>query len=308
MGDSRSSGIVFDIQSLSFHDGPGIRTLIFLKGCPLKCLWCANPEGQKILPEIRYHKMNCTGCMECSKACTNNAITLKNNEDTKASIDINKEKCITCSELKCIDMCLNDALRPTGKTMTVEQVMKVIKRDSPYYKRNGGVTLSGGDPTYQPEFAVNILKACKEEYINTAVESAMFTSAEIVNKFIPVTDLFLTDIKHMDEDKHKKLTGVSNKPILNNISIISKHKPVVIRVPVIPDLNDDKENIISISRFCAENNIDRVNLLPYHKLGVAKYEQLGLTYDISDVNSPDKEKMELLKESVESLGVKCIIG
>ncbi|WML34788.1 indoleacetate decarboxylase activase [Clostridium sp. OS1-26] len=308
MGDSRSSGIVFDIQSLSFHDGPGIRTLIFLKGCPLNCLWCANPEGQKILPEIRHHKMNCTGCMECSKACTNNAITLKNDEGTKASININKEKCIRCSELKCIDACLNDALKLTGKAMTVEQVMKVIKRDSPYYKRNGGVTLSGGDPTYQPEFAVNILKACKEEYINTAVESAMFTNVETVNKFIPVTDLFLTDIKHMDEGKHKKLTGVSNKPILNNISIISKYKPVVVRVPIIPGLNDDKENIISISRFCAENNIDRINLLPYHKLGVAKYEQLGLTYGISDVNLPDKEKMELLKESVESLGVKCIIG
>ncbi|MDW8801746.1 indoleacetate decarboxylase activase [Clostridium sp. A1-XYC3] len=308
MKNLRSSGIIFDIQSLSFHDGPGIRTLVFLKGCPLKCLWCANPEGQKLLPELRYHKVNCAGCMECSKACVENAITLKNHEDAKVTISINKEKCIKCSDLKCTDMCLNDALKLSGKTMTVDEVMKVIKRDSAYYKRKGGVTLSGGDPTYQPEFAVSLLKACKEEYINTAVESAMFTTVDTVNKFIPVTDLFLTDIKHMNEDKHKKLTGVSNQPILNNISIISKQKPVVIRVPIIPGLNDDKENIISISRFCAENNIDRINLLPYHKLGVAKYEQLGLTYDILDVNSPNKEKMELLKEAVESSGVKCIIG
>ncbi|MCT8977047.1 indoleacetate decarboxylase activase [Clostridium sp. CX1] len=308
MKNLRNSGIIFDIQSLSFHDGPGIRTLVFLKGCPLKCLWCANPEGQKLLPELRYHKVNCAGCMECSKACVENAINLKNHEDAKVTISINKEKCIRCSDLKCTDMCLNDALKLSGKTMTVDEVMKVIKRDSAYYKRKGGVTLSGGDPTYQPEFAVSLLKACKEEYINTAVESAMFTTVDIVNKFIPVTDLFLTDIKHMNEDKHKKLTGVSNQPILNNISIISKQRPVVIRVPIIPGLNDDKENIISISRFCAENNIDRINLLPYHKLGVAKYEQLGLTYDILDVNSPNKEKMELLKEAVESSGVKCVIG
>lgn len=303
MEGKKNIGTVFDIQSLSFHDGPGIRTLIFLKGCPLKCLWCANPEGQKRTSEIRYHSMNCTGCMECSKACVKNAIYIKDN-----IISIHREKCTDCRDLECIDACNNDALKLSGKKMTVDEIMKIIKRDMPYYRGKGGVTLSGGDPTFQPEFAVNILKACKEEYINTTIESAMFTNFDVVQSFIAVTDLFLTDIKHMDSATHIKLTGVDNKQILDNISKIAQHKPVVVRVPVIPTLNDDDENIINTAKFCAENSISRINLLPYHQLGLSKYNQLELEYNMPKVQSPDEKKMNHLKEIVESIGVKCVVG
>lgn len=303
MEGKNNIGTVFDIQSLSFHDGPGIRTLIFLKGCPLKCLWCANPEGQGKTAEIRYHSINCTGCMECSKTCVKNAIYMKDN-----SIGIHREKCSNCEDLKCIDACNNDALKLSGKEMSVDEVMKIVKRDIPYYRGKGGVTLSGGDPTFQPQFAVSLLKACKEEYVNTAIESAMFTNFDVVQSFIPVTDLFLTDIKHMNSAKHINLTGVDNKQILDNITKIAQLKPIVVRVPVIPGLNDDDENIIDTAKFCAENNISRINLLPYHQLGLPKYNQLELDYNMPKVQSPDNEKMNYLKELVESIDVKCIIG
>ncbi len=307
MADLKRTGTIFDIQSLSFHDGPGIRTLIFLKGCPLKCLWCANPEGQKKCIEIRYHSMKCTGCLECAKACHNDAITAEYNEDKKTTININREKCDNCNQFDCAEACYNGALNLSGKIMSVEQVMKSVKRDAPYYKGKGGVTLSGGDPTYQPEFAIEILKSCQEEYINTAIESAMFVNTEIVEKFIPYTDLFLTDIKHVDSSKHKELTGVPNELILKNISIISKHKPIVVRVPIIPGFNDDKKNIIATAKFCLENKINRINILPYHKLGQAKYTQLGLEYKMPDINSPENNEMEQIKQLIESVGVTCVI-
>lgn len=305
--DLNKIGNVFDIQSLSFHDGPGIRTLIFLKGCPLKCLWCANPEGQKTYVEIRYHSANCQGCLECSKVCANGAITKNNDKYGKALINIDREKCVKCTSVECVEACCNDAITSVGKVMTVKEVMKAVKRDLPYYRGKGGVTLSGGDPTYQVEFAVEILKACHEEYINTAIESAMLVNTEVIDKFIPLTDLFLTDIKHMNSNKHRELTGVGNELILKNIAKIAKYKPVLVRVPVIPSLNDDDENISATAEFCLKNGITRINLLPYHKLGQAKYEQLGLDYRMPDVQLPESSKMEHLKEIVEKVGVTCII-
>ena len=307
MANLKSTGIVFDIQSLSFHDGPGIRTLIFLKGCPLKCLWCANPEGQKTCVEVRYHSTKCNGCLECAKVCGKHAITPEYDEDKKVTLNINREKCDNCNQHDCVEACCNAALSLTGKTMTVEQVMRLVKRDLPYYRGKGGVTLSGGDPTYQNEFALEILKACQEEYVNTAIESAMFTNEEIVDAFIPYTDLFLTDIKHMDSNKHKELTGVDNEVVLKNIQKIAKHKPLVVRFPIIPGFNDDEENILTTAKFCLENNITRINILPYHKLGQIKYNQLGLEYKMSEVSSPDNSKMDHIKDLIESIGITCVI-
>lgn len=301
------NGTVFDIQSFALHDGPGIRTLIFLKGCPLKCLWCANPEGQNSFPEIRYNSTKCLGCFECIKSCTNNAITISEKAE-KNKIIIDRQKCRQCTDIACVEACPNDALQTSGKSMSVKEVINKIKRDFPYYRGNGGVTLSGGDPTYQPEFAIELLKACKEEYIHTAIESAMFSNTEIINKFLPFTDLFLIDIKHMDSNKHKKLTGVENTLILKNIENLSKTKPVLIRIPIIPNFNDDDKNIYATAKFCFENEISRINILPYHRLGESKYSQLGLDYPMPSIDSPDTKKMEHIKAIIESCKVKCIIG
>lgn len=308
MADLNKAGIMFDIQGFSLHDGPGIRTLVFLKGCPLNCIWCANPEGKKIQRNLRYHSMKCASCYACIEACPHRAITKSSILSSEASININWTICEACTDIECADTCNSDALKIAGKNTTVGDIIRVIKRDKPYYRNNGGVTLSGGDPVYQHEFALEILKACKEEYIHTAIESAMFTKPEIVDRFLLYTDLFLTDIKHMNSARHKELTGVNNETILNNIIKLVKSKKVVVRVPIIPGLNDDEANILATASFCMENNISKINLLPYHNLGLVKYEQLGLEYGLKEIIPPEASRIELLKDLVQSIGVECVIG
>ncbi|EDS77536.1 pyruvate formate-lyase-activating enzyme [Clostridium botulinum C str. Eklund] len=301
-------GIIFDIQSFSLHDGPGIRTLVFLKGCPLKCLWCANPEGQNLYPEIFYNPENCSSCLNCYNACPSQAITF--NQDSKKNIilKVNRSLCNNCTTYECVNSCYNNAMELSGKYMTIDDVMKIIMRDLPYYRDDGGITLSGGDPTtFQSEFALELLKTCKKEYIHTAIESSMCCDTETIKKFIPVTDLFLADIKHMDSFKHEKLTGVKNNIILNNISIIAKYKPTIIRVPIIPGFNDDEKNILETTKFCKEHNIQSINILPYHKLGEFKYNKLNLPYKLSDVKTPSNEKMLYLKSLIEKYNLTCIL-
>jgi pyruvate formate lyase activating enzyme len=304
------TGNVFDIQSFSVHDGPGVRTTVFLKGCPLKCWWCANPEGQLGLAEVSYHADKCQGCMECAKGCQFNAIEkVIDFKKGEGYIKVNKEKCRKCLDFSCVYNCPNQALITLGKFKTVEEVMKVIKRDISYFGINGGVTLSGGEPLYQSDFSLEILKACREEYIHTAMETTLFAPFDIVEKFIPLVDLFLCDIKQMDSIKHKEYTGVQNENILKNITKLCKiTKNIVIRVPLIPGCNDDAENIKATAKFAHENGIDRLNILPYHKLGISKYKQLGIVYSTPDKNPPNVDAVEILTNIVENQGVKCIIG
>ncbi|AEB76288.1 indoleacetate decarboxylase activase [Clostridium botulinum] len=301
-------GTVFDIQSFSLHDGPGIRTLIFLKGCPLKCLWCANPEGQNLYPEIFYDSNNCLGCLECVKICNMKSISYTKDSNNNINIKIDRDICSKCKTYECTNACYNNALKVSGKNMSITEIMKIIKRDLPYYRNEGGITLSGGDPTtFQSSFALELLKACKDEFINTAIETSMSTSTEIIKEFIPVTDMFLADIKHMDTNKHKKLTGVSNSLILKNISLVSKYKPILVRIPIIPGFNDDNENIICTANFCKSNNISKINILPYHKLGESKYRQLNIDYNLNNVLTPNADKMNHVKNLIENVGVTCII-
>lgn len=304
-------GIVFDVQSFSVHDGPGIRTLIFLKGCPLKCMWCANPEGQRLFPEIRYHKQNCRGCLMCAEACPKQAITAAANpQPGSAMINIDRTKCESCIEMECKDACPYNAMQITGKLMSVTDIMKIVQRDRPYFRNDGGVTLSGGDPFVQSDFALEILKACHSEYVHTAVESSMFLHFDLLEKYIPYIDFYLCDIKHMDSEKHKELTGVPNELILHNIAKLAKidSSKVLIRVPVITGCNDDEENMVETARFAKENGLTRINLLPYHKLGIVKYEQLGKEYLMPEVETPDQEKMEHLRQVIQDQGVTCVVG
>lgn len=252
-------GRIFDIQRFSVHDGPGIRTIVFLKGCRLRCRWCCNPESQEY--------------------------------------DIQK-------------MVRNGKTEVVGYDVTVGEVMEDILKDSPYYRRSGGgVTLSGGESLCQPDFAIALLSACKEYGLSTAMETTGFADWNVIERYIPVCDYFLMDIKHINSDKHKEFTTQPNELILENALKIAKNaKSLIVRVPTIPTFNDTVEEISDIARFTASIGVEELHLLPYHKLGYDKYVGLGRQYPMGDVASPTKEKMQQLKSAAERYVKNVIIG
>ena len=254
-------GRIFDIQRFSTHDGPGVRTIVFLKGCALRCRWCCNPESQSF--EIEEMKQG-------------------------------------------------DSYKTVGKDVTVGEVMKTVLKDLPYYRRSGGgLTLSGGESLLQPEFATALLKAAKDSRLNTAIETTGIADKEVIEKFLPVTDLFLMDIKHFDSEKHKAFTTKPNEKILANAKYIAANaKKLIIRVPGIPGFNDTREEIGQICAFTTLlPNVNEIHLLPYHRMGRDKYTGLGRDYPMGDeVLPPTKEKMDELKMVAEAFGLKVRIG
>jgi len=298
-------GLIYDMQRFAIHDGPGIRTLIYMKGCPLKCLWCSSPQTQKPSTEILHIELNCKKCGRCIEICSNNAITLSNNEVIK----IDRKLCTSCGD--CVENCLNQALKLAGKDITVEELFQEVNKDSPFYRRsNGGVTVGGGEPTMQHEFVTAFLKRCKQIYIHTAMESCGYVKWEYLEKMLEYLDLAYFDIKHMDPLVHKELTGVSNDLILENIKKASALRPVIIRIPVAPGYNDSDDNILATAKFAAGlgTNLQRIEILPYHKFGTHLYDQLDMQYKLKDVEPPNEEHMERLKELIESCGIKAQIG
>ncbi|MDO5516323.1 MAG: glycyl-radical enzyme activating protein [Clostridium sp.] len=300
--DYSMTGLVFDIQRYSIHDGPGIRTIVFLKGCPLSCKWCSNPESQSLKPVVMYQSMNCIHCGRCIAACKKGAIS-PNNEHY-----INRDICTACGE--CVNVCPASALTLKGTKMTVEQVIKELKKDATNYRRSGGgVTLSGGEPLVQHEFSREILKASKAQGWNTAIETTGCAGDEAIENVIPYVDLALMDIKNINADLHKKYTGVSNEGILKNAKKISKMTNMVVRVPVIPNFNYDENSIYDICSFAKTlNNISTIHLLPYHSYGENKYDLLGRDYFMKEFKQLHNKDVEFLKEIVEKQGFKCIIG
>jgi len=294
---------VFNIERYAVYDGPGIRTLVFLKGCPLRCLWCANPEGQNIGTELILFPEKCIGCRECIKVCPSNAIVL----DGQGRIKTLREKCIACG--KCTKVCYPQARKILGQKMTAREVVSEVVKDFSFFDSSGGgVTLSGGEPLMQINFATSILKGCKKKGIHTAVETAAYVPWKNIFKIIKYVDLFFVDIKHMDPERHKALTGVSNKIILKNISsIVAYGKEVIVRITIIPGINDCKENIENTAIFVAQLGIKKVELLPYHLLGVNKYKRLGRQYPLSDIQIPKVDKLENLRQIVKKEGLICEI-
>lgn len=296
------TGTVFDIQRFSLHDGPGIRTIVFLKGCPLHCKWCSNPESQDKNPVVMYRRDDCFKCGRCISVCKVNAISFDN------ETHIDREKCTGCGE--CSNVCPSGALVLKGKKMTIQQVVKELKKDSTIFRRSdGGITLSGGEPLTQYEFASQLLKACKSQGWNTAIETTGLGSIEAIEKVIPYVDTVLLDIKHIDPYVHKKYTGVTNDVILENAKLISKISKTTVRVPVIPGFNYSIKDIKDIAEFVKTlKNVDTIHLLPYHTFGENKYDLLGMQYTLDKTKRLKEEDLQEHKKIVESYGIKCIIG
>lgn len=304
-------GIITHIQRYSIHDGPGIRTVVFFKGCPLTCLWCCNPETQSFKPELEFIKSLCQHCGQCVKICPENAV----NTDLfcPESEKIDRQKCTICG--KCVSVCPSTALKIIGEEMDTEAVLAVIKKDGAFYRRSGGgITLSGGEPLSQPKFAQHLLKKCHDLNIHTAVETCGLAVQSVFEQVLPFTDLFLFDIKHLDPQNHQRLTGVSNELILSNLRWLhEKSAHVILRLPLVPGLNMDTENLHSLAELVDELGIEEVNLIPFHQMGKDKYSHLGKNYQLSgqiDLRLDEEGKKNLLsaQEFLKSEKVDVTIG
>ena len=288
-------GIIFNVQRYSVNDGPGIRTLIFFKGCPLRCEWCSNPESQHKQRQIMFFGNLCSCCGACTDACPNGCITVDNGNRV-----YNPANCDRCG--CCQDMCPNSAIKLVGEKMRVEEVVTVAEKDYLFYLNSGGgVTLGGGEPTLQAPFAAQLLQELKVLGIHTAMETCGFSEWPVLERLTPNLDLLLYDVKHIDPTIHNRHTGKSNERILSNLKKLLKGKtPVIIRIPVIPGFNNDAQTMKEIASFLSQHNgsgvLERVDLLPYHKLGVGKYEALSCIYNLKDCKTPGDELMEDLKK------------
>ena len=287
---------IFNIQKFSVHDGPGIRTTIFFKGCPLKCAWCHNPESQKREMEILYDKSKCTMCGTCVKECKNGAISIIDNKLTT-----NMDKCTFNGD--CTICCINTSRQIAGKEYSVDEVVKEVLKDRVFYKNSkGGATLSGGEPLIYPDFVEALLKKLKEENIHTALDTCGAVDFKVLERVSKYTDLFLYDLKLINEKKHIEFTVLSNKVIIDNLVKLSKiHKNINLRIPLIDGINDDDDNIRGILKLIKNTNIKKVNLLPYHNIALHKYEKLARDYN-NNMKRPSDEKLDTVRKTFEKDG------
>lgn len=296
---------ICNLERFAIHDGPGIRTLVFFKGCPLRCKWCSSPHTQRNVPELLHNEVRCQTCGLCVKDCPLEAVYLSETE----GITIDRELCDVCGE--CVSFCPNQAREVIGKQVTVEELFKEIEKDSSFYRRSGGgVTVGGGEATAQAKFVTAFLQRCKQAYIHTVLETCGYVSRGNWESVLEHVDLLYMDLKHMDDATHRELTGVSNRLILENARRASELCTMIIRVPIVPGHSDSEENLLATARFVRElgEKVQRIELLPYHKLGTHRYDQLGREYDFEAVEAPDDEHMERLRDVVLSAGVDAQIG
>ena len=298
-------GWVVDIQHYCIHDGPGIRTTVFLGGCPLNCLWCSNPESLQVGPRIVHWEERCVQCGACLATCPNAAIEQGSNGRKRILAD----RCDLCGW--CIDECCASALEQMGRGMTVQEVMVQVEADYlPYQASGGGLTLSGGEPTSQPEFSRRLLQRCRERGIHTAVETCGDASWRTWQALLPYMDLVLYDVKEVDPDRHRRYTGRSNERILENLHrLATSGVPLVLRRPLIPGHNDDEESIRALAALAQGlETVDEIHLLPYHRLGQAKYWQMGIEYTLGDLSPQNGEQIESLRDILAGYGSRVMVG
>jgi pyruvate formate lyase activating enzyme len=267
-------GVVFDIQRYSLDDGPGIRTSVFLKGCPLDCVWCSNPESRAMQPELAYFYSSCIRCGDCKKICSIRAISV-----TERGVMIDRNRCSLCGV--CVEACVNDALKLIGKEMSVTEVIREVARDKLFYNDSGGgMTLTGGEPTYQAAFASDILRAAKYEGIHTAIETCGYARWDELKKILNYTDLVLFDVKNISDELSKKFTGRGSKVILENLKRTdSAGKTIVLRFPFVPGFTDSPENLKAIADLAkCLSSVAQIDILPFHQYGRHKYRSLGRSY------------------------------
>lgn len=298
-----SKGMIFNIQKFCIHDGPGIRTTVFFKGCPLKCMWCHNPESQEFHKELMIDKEKCTNCGKCIKGCSSGVISINQNH-----VENDLDKCVYCEN--CIDLCVNNVRQIIGKEYTINELMKEIKKDTIFYENSGGgVTFSGGEAISQIDFVEDLAEGCKYENIPVALDTSGYAPFSYFERIKDYVDLFLYDIKLIDEDLHKKYTGVSNKLILENLKRLSDiGANINLRIPLIEGINTSDDFVISVLNVIRKCNILSINLLPYHDTGKDKYARLNRSYNNESMKKPSDERMCEIENMFRSNGYKVKIG
>ncbi|UCF09925.1 MAG: glycyl-radical enzyme activating protein [Candidatus Bipolaricaulota bacterium] len=303
-------GLIFDIQAHSVHDGPGCRTTVFLSGCPLRCSWCANPEGLLPHPRLMVRASRCRAdAYPCADACPHGAVRV----DPAAPLPPSFERalCATCVEHGCVSACAHGALEISGRWISLDELMKVLDRDRDYWGPQGGITFSGGEPLSQPEFLLVALDACHRSYIHTVIETSAYADRDLLQEVALRVDWLFVDLKHMDPTTHRRGTGVSNERILANLEEIARSRieaHVVVRVPVVPGFNDSAENLGAAARFLADLRLRYVNLLPFHRMAASKYAQLGQEYAHEDAPPPTGDEMEHHRRLFVDAGLECYVG
>lgn len=302
-GEAR--GLVFSVSRASAEDGPGIRTVVFLKGCPLHCAWCHSPQSQDgLTPVLSFYEARCIGCGACLKACPNGAQTILNDKKV-----INRKRCTLCG--RCVETCPTSALEFTGRWQSVAEVMAIVRRDAAYYKSSGGgVTFSGGEPLMQPEFLAAMLRECRREGFHTVIETSGFAPRPVIERILPLIDLFLYDVKHMDASRHLALIGVDNKLILQNLRRISESGASIwVRLPLIPGINDGENNLSAVADFVrGMPGIEKVSLLPYNVAAGARYLEIGKTFALEGLKAQPKEELKKLVEIFTRAGLSAEAG
>jgi pyruvate formate lyase activating enzyme len=295
---------VFDIKSFSIHDGPGTRTTVFLKGCPLHCAWCHNPESISPQIEFQYWQERCIGCGTCAECCPTGAMTIENGKPARDA-----EVCEEC--YTCIENCPGEAWQRIGQAMTVDEVMKAVRKDILCYDESGGgVTFSGGEPLMQPDALSDLLLACHDLGIHTTLDTCGMAPRNVLEKVVDEVDLFLFDLKLMDSELHRRYMGVPNEVILDNLRWLdAQGKTIVVRIPVIPGINDNRENLAAVMEFlnCLEHHHE-VHLLAYHQTAVDKYRRMEQEYSLPHVQPPTPDDMEKIRHLFEKNGFNVSIG
>lgn len=296
-------GLIFDVMRFSLHDGPGIRTTVFLKGCPLRCWWCHNPESQRRAPELLQFTDRCTLCGDCVAACPYGALHIEN-----GALVSDPSLCRTSGE--CVQACAVEARRMAGRWVSVEEILAELARDQIFFDESGGgVTLSGGEPLMQPAFAERLLAELHARRIHTVLDTCGFASPQLLRRVSPNVDLFHYDLKLMDSAKHEYYTGVKNSLILSNLELLAElGSAVIVRMPIVPGINDAGEDVAAASAFLRDLRLTNVDLLPYHRIGGDKYSRLHREYRLPDLAPPSAEHMESIAARLRADGFTVRVG